>query len=564
MKLAGKITTAIVSLFLIVGLAVGVLAYRAAYGQVDEAVGIELVGCANITTGLVAPADIQALAAGDTTKLNEIQDKIDWIHEHKPIFKEAFILSLDGKILAADSNMRDRGYKAGDTFYFTDKDREMATTMSHGVYSDVYAYDGVGLKTGYGPILSGEGSSQKVVALMAINFDSSIIQERTLSVFEIPLLIGAVLLTIALVAVHFIIRRLIKPIVCLSEQTRLLAQGDLTLEAVPVRGRDEASMLGSDFNEMAGSFRSILSEVRDSSHQVASASEQLTASAVQTGQAGERIHDVALNLEEEASLQRSSLAESSELLQQISSFARQLLISMEELARGADESEQHSRTAGSDLEQASRQMNRTGSALGELRVAIDDMRSHSQEIRQILGVITEISEETQLLALNAAIEAARAGEHGRGFAVVSDNIRKLSERSGSAVRQIHGIVESTLGQIETSAGAMISVSSAADQGTRTFASASRSFSVIQDAWIVSKSKAGTAMEDVKRLSADANAVSERIRLSSSIADGAYARARSLSGSSGEQYASMQEIQASSTLLSRLSEDLFTLVDRFKI
>ncbi len=564
MKLAGKITTAIVSLFLIVGLAVGMLAYRAAYGQVDEAVGIELVGCANITTGLVAPADIQALAAGDTSKLDEIQNKIDWIHEHKPIFKEAFILSLDGKILAADSNMRDRGYKAGDTFYFTDKDREMATTMSHGVYSDVYTYDGVGLKTGYGPILSGEGSNQKVVALMAINFDSSIIQERTLSVFELPLLIGAALLTIALVAVHFIIRRLIKPIAHLSEQTRLLAQGDLTLETVPVRGRDEASMLSSDFNEMAGSFRSILTEVRDSSHQVASASEQLTASAAQTGQAGERIHDVALHLEEEASLQRGSLAESSELLRQISSFAGQLLISMEELTRSADESEQHSRAAGSDLEQASRQMNRTGSALGELKVSIDDMRSHSQEIRQILGVITEISEETQLLALNAAIEAARAGEHGRGFAVVSDNIRKLSERSGSAVRQIHGIIESTLGQIETSAGAMTSVSAAADQGTRTFASASRSFGVIQDAWIVSKNKAGSAMEDVKRLSADANAISERIRLSSSIADGAYAKARSLSGSSGEQYASMQEIQASSTMLARLSEDLFTLVDRFKI
>ncbi|OWA34353.1 hypothetical protein B9G55_18755 [Saccharibacillus sp. O16] len=564
MKLAGKITTAIVTLFLIVGVAVGVLAYQAAYGQVDEAVGIELVGCANITTGLVDPTDIQALAAGDTSKLNAIQDKIDWIHEHKPIFKEAFILSLDGKILAADTPMRDRGYQAGDSFYLTDKDREMAATMTHGVYSKVYTYDGVGLKTGYGPIMSGEGSSQKVVALMAINFDSSIIQERTLSVFEIPLLIGALLLTLALAAVYFIIRRLIKPIVSLSEQTRLLAQGDLTQDSLLVRGRDEASMLRADFNEMAGSFRSILSEVRDSSHQVASASEQLTASAAQTGQAGERIHDVALSLEDEALLQRSSLAESSELLQQISAFASQLLHSMEELTHSAARSEQHSHAAGSDLEQASQQMNRTDSALGELRIAIEDMRSYSQEIRQVLGVITEISEETQLLALNAAIEAARAGEHGRGFAVVSDNIRKLSERSGFAVRRIHGIIESTLAQIETSAGAMISVSSAAAQGTRTFAFASQSFGVIQDAWAASRSKAGSAMEDVKRLAADANAISERIKLSSSIADGAYERAQTLAGSSGEQYASMQEIQASSSMLSGLSEDLFTLIERFKI
>lgn len=564
MKLAGKITTAIVSLFLAIGLAVGLLAYQAAYGQVDEAVGIELVGCANITTGLVAPADIQALIAGDSSKREEIQNKIDWIHEHKPIFKEAFILSADGKILAADSNLRERGYKAGDSFYFTDEDREMAITMSHGVYSKVYTYDGVGLKTGYGPIYSGESENRKVVAWMAINFDSSIIQERTLSVFELPLLIGAILLTVALIAVYFIIRRMISPVVHLSEQTRLLAQGDLSLKPIPVRGRDEAAMLTSDFNIMAGSFRTLLTEVRDSSHQVASASEQLTASAGQTGSAGERIHDVAMGLEEESSLQRRSLTESSELLDHITAFAEQVLGRMEDLTHSASESERHSRTAGSDLDQASRQLNLTGTALSELKIAIEDMRSHSQKIRRILGVITEISEETQLLALNAAIEAARAGEHGRGFAVVSDNIRKLSDRSGSAVRQIHGIIESTLAQIEAAAGAMVSVSAAAERGTQTFASASASFDAIQGAWSVSKENAGVAMIDVKRLAEDANSVSERIRLSASIADGTHERARLLAGSSGDQHASMQEIQASSTMLSHLSEDLFTLIDRFKI
>ncbi|NGZ74858.1 methyl-accepting chemotaxis protein [Saccharibacillus alkalitolerans] len=563
MKLAGKITSAIVSLFLVIGLAVGLLAYRAAYGQVDEAVGIELVGCANITTGLVDPADVEALAAGSSSKLEQIQDKIDWIHEHKPIFKEAFILSLDGKILAADSNLRERGYKAGDPFYFSDEDRQMAATMSHGVYSKVYTYDGVGLKTGYGPIYSGEGNNRKVVALMAINFDSSIIRERTLSVFELPLLIGALLLTAALIAVYFIIRRMVSPVVRLSEQTRLLARGDLTLE-MPVRGRDETAMLASDFNAMAASFRSILTEVRDSSHQVAAASEQLTASAGQTGQAGERIHDVAMNLEDEASLQRASLSESSELLTQISVFAEQVLGRVEDLARSASESERHSHTAGGDLEQAALQINLTSEALGVLKSSIEDMRAHSQEIRHILGVITEISEETHLLALNAAIEAARAGEHGRGFAVVSDNIRKLSERSSSSVRQIHGIIESTLGQIEAAAGSMNSVSAAADRGTRTFASASESFGAIRSAWSASKTNAGAAMTDVKRLAEDAGSVAQRIKLISSIADGTYERAQLLAGSSGEQHASMQEIQASSAMLSHLSEDLFTLVGRFKI
>ncbi|MDO3408535.1 methyl-accepting chemotaxis protein [Saccharibacillus sp. CPCC 101409] len=561
MKLAGKITTAMIALFLVVGLTVGALAYRAAYGQVDEAAGIELVGCANITTGLVAPEDVEALAAGDTSKLTEIQGKIDWITQHKPIFKEAFILSLDGKILAADSRLSSRGYKAGDSFRFADKDREMAATMTHGTYSDVYTYDGVGLKTGYGPIYSTDG---KVIALMAINFDSSIIQERTLSVFELPLLIGALLLAAALLATYFIIRRMIAPVVRLSERTRLLAEGDLSLDALPVRGKDETARLASDFNAMSGSFRGLLSEVRDSSHQVAAASEQLTASAVQTGTTGERIHDVTMHLEQEALRQRGSLAESSELLEKITTFAAQVLIRMEELARQSSESEQHSSAAGSELEQASRQMELTSSAIREMKTAIEDMRTHSREIHQILGVITEISEETHLLALNAAIEAARAGEHGRGFAIVSDSIRKLSDRSGTAVRQIHGIIDSTLGQIEAASGVMNTVSSAADRGMHTFSSASGSFGAIRSAWAVSRSNADAAMEDVKRLSEDAGAIAERIKLSASIADGTHERSRLLADSASEQYASMQELQASSNMLSHLSEDLFTLIDRFKI
>ncbi|WP_172251896.1 methyl-accepting chemotaxis protein [Saccharibacillus deserti] len=160
------------SLFLVIGLAVGPLAYRAAYGQVDEAVGIVLVGCANITAGLVN---------------------------------------------AADSNLSARGYKAGDSFYFAGQDRKMALSLSHGAYSKVYSYDGVGLKTGYGPIYSGEGKDRKVVALMA--------------------------------------------------------QGDLSLDEFQIRGHDETARLASDFNRMTRSFRDILTEVRDSSHQVASASE---------------------------------------------------------------------------------------------------------------------------------------------------------------------------------------------------------------------------------------------------------------------------------------------------
>ncbi|MEK4882782.1 MULTISPECIES: methyl-accepting chemotaxis protein [Paenibacillus] len=564
MKLATKLTWMMFVVLLLVGSSIGFFGYRTAYKQVDEAAGIELVGCANITTGLIDPADISALLAGDQSKLEAVEDRIGWIVAHKAIFKEAFILSLDGKVLAADSSFQARGYKAGDTFYFSDEDKQMITEHKHSSYSKVYTYEGTSLKTGYGPIYQDHDPSKPIVALMAINFDGSIIQERTQDIIVQPFIIGTSILVIAIVAAYLLIRRMISPLTKLSKGVNLVAQGDLTHNPILFNSKDEIGTLARNFNDMTQSLRLLITEVNETSMQVASSSEELSASAQETNRAGEYSVNVTIELADSANSQLQNMEGEYKSVQDLSRFITEIAGNADNAMNNAVSNANKARTGREAMDSTTQQMRVVSDSITDLALIIETLGGYSKEIENIVGTIASIAEETNLLSLNAAIEAARAGEEGRGFAVVAHSVRKLAERSAHSAAQIGQLVNIIVNQMDQAGETMKRSTEEMEHGREMIATAGQSFSEIEMSVSGMASQSQQISGTVRQLSLISDRLVTTLQNIVNVANQTASSAETLSASSEEQLAAMEEVESAAAFLSSLAEKLQILIERFKV
>ena len=273
-------------------------------------------------------------------------------------------------------------------------------------------------------------------------------------------IIGVAAVIIIIIAILYVVKRVIAPLAAISNHIKAMSEGDFTID-VKAESNDEIGEMGSKVSDFVASMRNMLRSISDES-------EKLQAESDNSDRVSKSMYDASQS-------QAEAMKQLNETVDQLATAVNDIAQNATTLATVVSDTRDNSEKANEsmketveisqkgrqDMEKLSVAMTGIEKANNELVESINKVGSASEEITNIVGMIGEIAEETNLLSLNASIEAARAGEAGKGFAVVATQIGKLAQTSaesaqniGNLIEEVHKLIGDAVGQANASAASI--------------------------------------------------------------------------------------------------------------
>lgn len=330
-----------------------------------------------------------------------------------------------------------------------------------------------------------------------------------------------------------ITRSITSPIQAAVDATELIASGNLS-KRIQSQGQDEPARLLAGLSLMQDHLRNTISEIANSSTQLAAATEELNSVA----------EDATRNLVR----QNDEIQQAATAVTEMSSAVDEVARNAMGASEAATQSSQLAKDGQARVRQTVKSIETMTQEVTKTSSLMEGLAEQSKDIGKVLDVIRAIAEQTNLLALNAAIEAARAGEAGRGFAVVADEVRALAHRTQVSTKEIEGMISTVQG------------------GTHAAVASMRDSSEHAKDTLVIAQEAGKALDEIF---ARSGTISDRNIMIATATEEQAAVARevdrniiTISDLSTQSAAGANQTSASANELARLATSLNTLISRF--
>ncbi|MHC1756168.1 MAG: methyl-accepting chemotaxis protein [Methanosarcina sp.] len=379
---------------------------------------------------------------------------------------------------------------------------------------------------------------------------------RIFLVTFLSMLVGALL-------VFVILNIYRKPIYELLEAADMVSEGNLDVD-IKGSSRSEIFQLSEAFKAMVENLCSLIKEIQEGSMHLATLSEEMSASSEEVASASRRISETAAEISNGAETQSTKIIDITHAMQDMTHNIQEVADNTQKVSKSTNLVNDTVHNIGNVSRDVLLKMNLIRFSVDETEVVIKELDSKSQQINEIITLITRIADQTNMLALNAAIEAARAGEHGRGFSVVADEVRKLAEESGSAAKSISRLIDEIRNSISDTVTSIEASKKNVENG-----SVSVSEEVEMVTGIVSTINEITNMiEDVAAATEEQSASIEEITSTlediSSISEQSAAGTQETAAALEEQSASMSELASMANDLSLLGEKMKKATEKFRL